>query len=220
MYGLTWVVGMRGGPCSGSTRSGVESTVSISAATAWPVHDWPSWSSTTWPALASRALGRSWSFGRYWRPSASNGSGRAFVRIVLPSISIVAGLLVFATAASSRWRAGRPGGAARPIPRVVVGRRAGVAGLRVEHNSPMGSRRALGAIVALALVAGCGGGRGQRARPSPPAPSAHGSPFAGEPRAVIVDTDMAADDWLAILYLVGRPEVDVVAITVTGGGEA
>ena len=36
----------------------------------------------------------------------------------------------------------------------------------------------------------------------------------------IVDTDMAPDDWLAILYLLGRPDVEVVAITVTGAGEA
>ena len=31
---------------------------------------------------------------------------------------------------------------------------------------------------------------------------------------------MAADDWLAILHLLGRPEVKVAAITVTGTGEA
>jgi pyrimidine-specific ribonucleoside hydrolase len=47
------------------------------------------------------------------------------------------------------------------------------------------------------------------------------------PRAVsddaqplVIDTDMAADDWLAILYLLGRSDVDVLAITVTGAGEA
>ena len=37
---------------------------------------------------------------------------------------------------------------------------------------------------------------------------------------MIIDTDMAADDWLAILYLLMRPDVDVKAITVTGAGEA
>jgi inosine-uridine nucleoside N-ribohydrolase len=37
---------------------------------------------------------------------------------------------------------------------------------------------------------------------------------------VIVDTDMAADDWLAILYLLQHPGVDVQAITVVGSGEA
>ena len=37
---------------------------------------------------------------------------------------------------------------------------------------------------------------------------------------VVIDTDMAADDWLAILYLLGRSDVDVRAITVAGTGEA
>jgi pyrimidine-specific ribonucleoside hydrolase len=39
-------------------------------------------------------------------------------------------------------------------------------------------------------------------------------------RPVIVDTDMAADDWMAILYLLQRPDLDLRAITVTGTGEA
>jgi len=37
---------------------------------------------------------------------------------------------------------------------------------------------------------------------------------------VIIDTDMAGDDWMAILYLLQRPDVQVIAITVTGTGEA
>jgi len=37
---------------------------------------------------------------------------------------------------------------------------------------------------------------------------------------IVIDTDMAADDWLAILYLLQRPDVDVRAITVSGTGEA
>jgi pyrimidine-specific ribonucleoside hydrolase len=43
---------------------------------------------------------------------------------------------------------------------------------------------------------------------------------AADAQPVVIDTDMAADDWLAILYLLGRPDVDVRAITVTGAGEA
>ena len=39
-------------------------------------------------------------------------------------------------------------------------------------------------------------------------------------RRVIIDTDMAVDDWFAILYLLQKPDVDVLAITVTGTGEA
>ncbi len=41
-----------------------------------------------------------------------------------------------------------------------------------------------------------------------------------DPIPVIIDTDMALDDWLAILYLLNHPEVIVKAITVTGAGEA
>lgn len=37
---------------------------------------------------------------------------------------------------------------------------------------------------------------------------------------IIVDTDMASDDWFALLYLLQHPDADVLAITVTGAGEA
>jgi inosine-uridine nucleoside N-ribohydrolase len=37
---------------------------------------------------------------------------------------------------------------------------------------------------------------------------------------VVIDTDMARDDWMAILFLLNRPDVIVKAITVTGTGEA
>ena len=52
------------------------------------------------------------------------------------------------------------------------------------------------------------------------APRPTATPFTGEPRSVIIDTDMAADDWMAILYLLQRPDVSVKAITVTGTGES
>lgn len=45
-------------------------------------------------------------------------------------------------------------------------------------------------------------------------------PVAADAQPMVIDTDMAADDWLAILYLLGRSDVDVKAITVTGTGEA
>ncbi len=35
----------------------------------------------------------------------------------------------------------------------------------------------------------------------------------------IIDTDMAVDDWMAMLYLLQRPDVEVLAISVTGAGE-
>jgi len=68
-------------------------------------------------------------------------------------------------------------------------------------------------LIASLLVAACG------TTPSGQ-PSASPTPFTGEPRRVIIDTDMAADDWMAILYLLQRPDVTVKAITVTGAGEA
>jgi len=37
---------------------------------------------------------------------------------------------------------------------------------------------------------------------------------------ILIDTDMASDDWSAILYLLNRRDVKVVAITVPGTGEA
>ena len=45
-------------------------------------------------------------------------------------------------------------------------------------------------------------------------------PLAADALPVIIDTDMAPDDWMAILVLLQRPDVDVRAITVMGTGEA
>lgn len=53
-----------------------------------------------------------------------------------------------------------------------------------------------------------------------PTPQVTPTPITGPARPVIIDTDMAADDWMAILYLLNRPDVSVEAITVTGTGEA
>ena len=36
---------------------------------------------------------------------------------------------------------------------------------------------------------------------------------AADARPVVIDTDMAADDWMAILFLLGRPDVEVLAIS-------
>jgi len=59
----------------------------------------------------------------------------------------------------------------------------------------------------------CGGEQALAADTNPPTLTANAQP-------VLIDTDMAIDDWLAILYLLQRPDVDVRAITVTGAGEA
>lgn len=39
-------------------------------------------------------------------------------------------------------------------------------------------------------------------------------------RKIIIDTDMAIDDWAAILFTLQHPDASVLAITITGAGEA
>jgi inosine-uridine nucleoside N-ribohydrolase len=60
-------------------------------------------------------------------------------------------------------------------------------------------------VVAGLLAAGCGG------HGTPQRPSAPRTP-------VVVDTDMSTDDVLGLLYLVGRRELDVRAVAVSGTG--
>ena len=45
-------------------------------------------------------------------------------------------------------------------------------------------------------------------------------PTTNQPLPCIIDTDVAIDDWMAMLFLLGHPQVDVRAITVTATGEA
>jgi inosine-uridine nucleoside N-ribohydrolase len=61
------------------------------------------------------------------------------------------------------------------------------------------------------LLVACGAQ--STSRPTP-------TPFTGTMHSVIIDTDMAADDWMAILYLLQRADVSVEAITVSGTGES
>jgi pyrimidine-specific ribonucleoside hydrolase len=66
----------------------------------------------------------------------------------------------------------------------------------------------------LGLLCGCVGTASPSLEPVTP------HPVAADAQPIVIDTDMAADDWLAILYLLGRSDVDIKAITVTGAGEA
>jgi len=76
--------------------------------------------------------------------------------------------------------------------------------------------RVLGSCVALSLLlAACKAPPGSSPSPSPSVRS-----LTGQTPSVIIDTDMAADDWMAILYLLQRPDVSIEAISVTGAGEA
>ena len=80
-------------------------------------------------------------------------------------------------------------------------------------------------LAALSLVLGCLAACGPAATPTPvpshtPTLPPAAIPTAAPTKIVVIDTDMAADDWMAILYLLQRPDVAVEAITVTGTGEA
>ena len=44
-------------------------------------------------------------------------------------------------------------------------------------------------------------------------------PFANDVLPVVVDTDLAADDIVALTYLLSNPAVDILAVTVAGTGE-
>jgi pyrimidine-specific ribonucleoside hydrolase len=64
------------------------------------------------------------------------------------------------------------------------------------------------ATLSLIVVSACAPGS-----PSPTAETAG-------PRPLLIDTDVAPDDLVAIAFLVASPEVDIEAITVSGTGEA
>jgi inosine-uridine nucleoside N-ribohydrolase len=88
-----------------------------------------------------------------------------------------------------------------------------------------GRRRTAGFGLAIVTMLGMAFGACTSSEPKTPvagsAPASSQAPAAsGTSRAVVIDTDMAPDDWLAILYILGRPDVKVKAITVSGTGEA
>lgn len=78
-------------------------------------------------------------------------------------------------------------------------------------------------ITILALISSCGPDSSGTPPASPAAPSLPPAPVGTptpRPRTIVIDTDMASDDWMAILYLLQRTDVTIKAITVTGTGEA
>lgn len=105
------------------------------------------------------------------------------------------------------------------------------AGARVAPGGVVSSRprRAVAALVCMlaALASGCGDDGSRPAGTSVPATVAPtvtmaaatttATPPSGVP--LVIDTDLAVDSVMALLYLLGRPEVDIAAITVSGTGE-
>ena len=72
--------------------------------------------------------------------------------------------------------------------------------------------KVLGAMLGLLVVGACAGDR--------VAPTARSSDSAADRLPLLIDTDVAPDDLLAIAFLLASPSVDLKAITVSGTGEA
>ncbi len=89
--------------------------------------------------------------------------------------------------------------------------------MRVVTRSPFG-RLAAAAALTIAL-AGCAGSTSPSPAASPGEAAPSPSP-AGGPIPLIVDNDMSFDDVMAIAFLLSRPEVELIGITVTGTGIA
>ena len=72
--------------------------------------------------------------------------------------------------------------------------------------------RVLVAVLGLLVVGACAG--------DPAAPTARSTDSAADRLSVLIDTDVAPDDLVAIAFLLASPRVDIRAITVSGTGEA
>lgn len=78
-------------------------------------------------------------------------------------------------------------------------------------------------LMSMAIAAACGSSSDGALAPAAPATAASSTtavaPSAGA-LPIIIDTDVSLDDVMAILYLLRRPDVDVLAVTVNGNGVA
>lgn len=72
--------------------------------------------------------------------------------------------------------------------------------------------RFLVAVLGLVMVGACAG--------NPAVPTARSTDAAADRLPMLIDTDVAPDDLVAIAFLLASPRVDIKAITVSGTGEA
>jgi inosine-uridine nucleoside N-ribohydrolase len=78
--------------------------------------------------------------------------------------------------------------------------------------------RLLVALVGLAVVSACSPRAAPNTITTPAASST--TDAAGDTRPILIDTDIAPDDLVAIAFLLASPRVEIKAITVSGTGEA
>ena len=91
--------------------------------------------------------------------------------------------------------------------------------LDLKHQLGLTSTIVLSFLFAVACGTGMTPAPSARATPVVPTPTV-ALPSAEARTHVIIDTDMALDDLMAILYLLERPDIRIEAITVSGTGEA
>jgi inosine-uridine nucleoside N-ribohydrolase len=92
---------------------------------------------------------------------------------------------------------------------------------RFDARSMNVGRSPVAAIVLAIVLAGCAGSTS----PGPSGSAGGASPTASAaadtgPVPLVIDTDMSFDDLMAIAYLVTQPDVELLAVTVTGTGIA
>lgn len=88
-----------------------------------------------------------------------------------------------------------------------------------RRDRPSGRARLLVALVGLAVVSACSPAGASPSTISNPAASSTSDPSGVAP-PILIDTDVAPDDLVAIAFLVATPRVSIEAITVSGTGEA
>lgn len=99
---------------------------------------------------------------------------------------------------------------------------AGSSDRKVKHSVVAARAGLLVALVVLAAVSGCA--PGATTSPSVRATGSAAEPSSSLPASgtwpLLIDTDVAPDDLVAIAFLLGTPMVEIKAITVSGTGEA
>jgi inosine-uridine nucleoside N-ribohydrolase len=80
--------------------------------------------------------------------------------------------------------------------------------------------RNLVVVVALVVVSGCSPSATTTSTPASSSMAPAATESAGGRRPILIDTDVAPDDLVAIAFLLASPTVEIVAITVSGTGEA
>jgi inosine-uridine nucleoside N-ribohydrolase len=182
-----------------------------------------------WPAamlalLLALAVGISAQIYRYWE--AANSEGKRQTRWVITSLVLLPLLLIGSIALSENSAAALVNvhlqmlaPALLPLSLAVSILKHGLWEVELSLRRVKGYSYLAGAVVIVSLAGVLWLNSGDQSQ-AYPAIEFESLPQTDRRLPVVIDTDMAADDWLAILFLLQRPDVEVKAIAVNGTGEA